>query len=29
QAGGFADLAAAQNACAALRARGLGCNVVR
>lgn len=29
QAGGFADLAAATEACAALRGRGLGCNVVR
>jgi hypothetical protein len=29
QAGGFADLAAAQEACASLRGRGLGCNVVR
>ncbi|MFM7344610.1 MAG: SPOR domain-containing protein, partial [Tagaea sp.] len=29
QAGGFADLAAAREACAALRGRGLGCNVVQ
>lgn len=29
QAGGFADPAAAQETCAALRGRGLGCNVVR
>jgi SPOR domain len=29
QAGGFTDLSAAQEACAALRGRGLGCNVVR
>jgi hypothetical protein len=29
QAGGFADAGAAQETCAALRGRGLGCNVVR